>query len=151
MKRCLLLIVVITALMFGSVNFLFAQTEKTPQAAETVEVAANEKLAVVWTSGDREVALKMVFMYVSNAPRFNWWKDITLVVWGPSAKLLAEDQELQDYLKKMIDSGIVIKACKACSDQLGVSEKLTELGVNVKYMGGELTDYIKEGRHVLTF
>jgi len=151
MKRCLLLIVIITALMFGSVNFIFAQTEKTPQAAETVELAATQKLAVIWTSGDREVALKMVFMYVSNAPRFNWWKDITLVVWGPSAKLLAEDQELQDYLKKMIDSGIVIKACKACSDQFGVSEKLAELGVDVKYMGGELTDYIKEGRHVLTF
>ncbi len=79
MKRCLLLIVIITALMFGSVNFIFAQTEKTPQAAETVELAATQKLAVIWTSGDREVALKMVFMYVSNAPRFNWWNDITLV------------------------------------------------------------------------
>lgn len=73
------------------------------------------------------------------------------MVWGPSVKLLTKDQELQDYLKKMIESGIVVKARKACSDQLGVSEKLTELGVNVKYMGGELTDYIEEGRHVLTF
>ena len=54
-------------------------------------------------------------------------------------------------MKKMIESGIVVKARKACSDQHGVSEKLTELGVNVKYMGGELTDYIEEGRHVLTF
>jgi hypothetical protein len=31
----------------------------------------------------------------------------------------------------------------------GISEKLEELGVEVKYMG-EITDYMKERRHVLT-
>jgi hypothetical protein len=58
-----------------------------------------DELVVLWTSGDREVALKMVFMYAFNSRRFKWgWKNVTLVVWGPSAKLLSEDKELQEYL-----------------------------------------------------
>jgi hypothetical protein len=106
---------------------------------------------VVWTSGDRDVALKMVFMYTFNAKKNGWWKDITLLIWGPSAKLLSEDKELQDYLKKMQEIGVIIVACKACADSYGIADKLTELGINVRYAGTELTNYIKENRHVVTF
>jgi len=108
---------------------------------------------VVWTSGDRDVALKMVFMYTYNASttRFGWWQDITLVIWGPSAKLLSVDTELQDYVHKMKEAGVTLEACKACADMYEVSDELAGLGVDVKYMGDVLTNYIKEGRHVLTF
>ncbi len=125
-------------------------TKKAEEATPVVkELRGDEKLVVVWTSGDREVALKMAFMYTSNSKRNGWWEDITLVVWGPSAKLLSEDKELQDYVKNMISMGITVKACKSCSDAYGVSSKLSDLGITVKYMG-ELTDYLKEGRKVLT-
>lgn len=109
-----------------------------------------DQLVVVWTSGDREVALKMVFMYTFNAKKYQWWKDITLLVWGPSAKLLTEDKELQDYVKSMIEEGIHVLACKGCSDSYEISEKLEELGVEVKYTGVDFTNFIKE-RHVVTF
>ncbi|TCO70689.1 hypothetical protein, partial [Marinisporobacter balticus] len=56
-----------------------------------------DKLVVLWTSGDREVAFKMVFMYTLNAKLKGWWKDVTLIVWGPSSKLLSEDAEVQVY------------------------------------------------------
>ena len=108
-------------------------------------------LVVVWASGDREVALKMVFMYTLNSKLKDWWKDVCLIVWGPSAKLLGEDVELQDYIKKMKEAGVVLEACKACSDSYGVSEKLEKLGVNVKYMGEPFTAYIKNSRKVITF
>lgn len=83
-----------------------------------------ESLVVLWTSGDREAALKMVFMYTLNAKLKGWWKEIYFIVWGPSAKLLSEDKELQDRIAKMKDAGIVLEACKACVDQYGVSENL---------------------------
>ena len=126
------------------------------QAAATTkkkELRPEDKLVVVWTSGDRDVALKMVFMYTYNAStsRLGWWQDITLVVWGPSSKLLSEDKELEDYVKKMKEAGITLEACKACADMYEVSDKLAGLGIEVKYMGDVLTSYIKEGRHVLTF
>jgi hypothetical protein len=127
-----------------------AQSETQSQNADVLSVPSSDKLVILWTSGDREVALKMVFMYTYNAKAREWWDDITLVVWGPSAKLLTEDKELQDYMDKIKEAGVTLKACKGCSDQYGVSEKLEELGITVLYIGKELTDYIKEGREILT-
>ena len=129
---------------------VFAQSGLSAQSAESEEISASDKLVVLWTSGDREVALKMVFMYTYNAKAREWWEDITLVVWGPSAKLLTEDMELQEYLAKIMEAGVTVKACKGCSDQYGVSEELEELGITVLYIGKELTDYMKEGREMLT-
>jgi len=89
-------------------------------------------------------------MYTYNAKKNDWWKDITLVVWGPSAKLLAEDKELQEYMQRIMDVGVEVRACKGCSDQYGVSEQLEALGITVLYIGKEFTDYIQQGRNVLT-
>ncbi len=110
-----------------------------------------DMLVVLWTSGDREVALKMVFMYTLNAKLKSWWQNICFIVWGPSAKLLSKDRELQGYIAKMKEAGIVLEACKVCTDQYGVSEKLEKMDIDVRYMGEPLTSYIKEGRKVITF
>ncbi|MDE5422852.1 DsrE family protein [Ancylomarina sp. DW003] len=114
------------------------------------EMKEADKLVVVWTSGDKEVAMKMVFMYTYNAKKQGWWDDVTLLVWGPSSKLLSEDKDLQDYVKKMQESGVHVMACKACADQYGVANKLNALGIKVKYAGQDLTKFIKE-RKVVTF
>jgi hypothetical protein len=111
----------------------------------------SERLLVVWTSADREVALRMVLMYTHNSMLRGWWKYVTLVVWGPSQKLLAGDLELQERILQMKHAGAQVMACKACSDSYSLSERLGELGVEVVYMGVPLTDAIKNGAHVLTF
>ena len=134
--------------MFGCGLATFAQDE--PSTTNEMELKKDDRLVVVWTSGDREVALKMVFMYTYNAKRAGWWKDVTLLVWGPSSKLLSEDKELQDYVKSMKAEGVTLLACKACADMYGVADKITEIGVTVKYTGTDLTEFIKE-RHVITF
>ena len=61
-----------------------------------------------------------------------------------------QEEELQAYLKKMKDEGVELYACKACADLYGVSDKLSELGITVKYIGKDLTDLIKSGWHQLT-
>ncbi|MFW6139008.1 MAG: DsrE family protein [Spirochaetota bacterium] len=109
----------------------------------------NDKLVVLWTSGDRDAAIKMVFMYTKNSKLKWWWKDIVLIVWGPSALLLSKDQELQEYVREMIDAGIVVEACVTCAEMYGVVDQLIRLGIEVKKMGAPLTEYMKEGRHVL--
>lgn len=111
----------------------------------------SDKLVVLWTSGDRDVALKMAFMYTLNAKKNQWWDDITLIVWGPSAKLLSSGPELQGEIRKMKEAGVVLEACIACADEYGVSDDLRKLGIDVKGMGTPLTDYIRQGRRVLTF
>jgi len=111
-----------------------------------------DTLVVLWSSGDREVATKMAFMYTLNAKRRGWWKEVTLIVWGPSAKLLTEDSELQDHIEEMRQAGVGLLACKACSDSYEVSEDLEKLGVEVKYMGEPFTQILKDDyQRVITF
>ena len=113
-------------------------------------MSSGEHLYVLWTNDNPITAEKMVFMYTFNAKKYEWWDDITLLVWGPSAKLLTEDKELQDYVKAMLDSGINVLACKGCADIYEISDELEQIGVTVRYTGKDLTDFIKE-RHVVTF
>ena len=149
MKTRLFFLLILGSLLFVN-QHISAQDRPKPKVDKELKTDT-EKLVVLWTSGDVEVAKKMVFMYTYNAKKYGWWKDVTLIIWGPSSKLLTEDTELQEYLKKMKDEGIVLEACKACADMYEVSDKLTELGVDVKYMGQVLTDYIKGEEHVITF
>lgn len=109
-------------------------------------------LVVVWSSGDRDVAEKMVFMYTLNSKLREWWKEVTLIIWGPSSKLITEDIELQEYLEKLKDAGVKLEACITCADMYRVSKKLTGMGIDVKPMGMPLTRYLKEEKAaVITF
>jgi len=109
------------------------------------------RLLVIWSSRDREIAERMVFMYTHNSLKFGWWEEVVVLVWGPSAALLAEDSKLQAMSVKMQEDGVKFLACKACSDMYGTSEKLKELGVKVSYMGEPLTEMLKSGWTTLTF
>ncbi|MHB8917760.1 MAG: DsrE family protein [Desulfocucumaceae bacterium] len=114
------------------------------------KIVDTEKLVVLWTSGDKEVAVKMVFMYTLNSKLREWWKDVSLIVWGPSSRLLSDDAELQEYMARIIKAGVEVMACKACTDMYGVSGKLEEMGIEVKYMGLPFTQILKEGSRVIT-
>ncbi len=110
-----------------------------------------EKLAVLWVSGDRDVAEKSCLMYTHAAKRNGWFDEVVLIVWGSSSKLLAEDEALQKKVKEMIADGVILEACIACSNGFGVTEELKALGIDVKGMGVPLTNYLKSGYHVLTY
>jgi len=136
-------------LVFGMFPNVYAGKEKPVTQEHNMEKPS--KLLVVWTSGDREVALKMVFMYTFNAKKRGWWKEIRFLIWGPSSKLLSEDKELQEGIKQMNEAGVELVACKACADLYGVSEKLESLGIEVKYMGVPLTEMLKSDWTTITF
>ena len=113
--------------------------------------SSTDSLCILWTSADPDVALKMVFMYATNSKLKQWWGDVELIVWGPSAKLAADNPEIQSEIKKMIEKGVRFEVCKACSDQYGVSDKLSSLGISVKYMGQPFTKILKSGKKLITF
>lgn len=129
---------------------LFGTIEASDQAVSPAQ-ESNDNLAVLWTSGDPEVAHKVCLMYTHAAHNRKWFDKVTLIVWGPSARLLAADKETQAKVKAMISDGLKVEACVACADSYGVSEKLRELGIDVKGMGVPLSNYLKEGWKVITF
>ena len=138
MKKTILLLFAISLM-----TSVFAQSEK------KMEDNSN-KLVVLWTSGDPEVAEKMAFMYTLNAKKQGWFDEVVLIVWGPSSKLLSENEMLQNYLKKMQDAGVKTEACLYCAKMYGVDQKLSDLGIDVKGMGTPLSNYLKDGWQTLS-
>jgi len=86
-------------------------------------------LYVLWTNDNPITAEKMVFMYTVNSLIHGWWEKVTLIIWGATAKLVSEDDNIQKMVKKALKAGVHITACKACADQLGVTETLEKLNI----------------------
>jgi len=107
-------------------------------------------LYVLWTNDNPITAEKMVFMYTINSLIHGWWEKVTLIVWGAPTKLVSEDADIQNKIKEALEAGVHVTACKACADQLGVTETLKQLGIEVKYWGMPLTEILKNGEHLVT-
>jgi hypothetical protein len=131
-------VVLFSGLIFMSMGPVWARTE-------------TSKLAVLWTSGDPDVAHRVCFMYTHNAKKQKWFDQVNLIVWGPSSRLLAGDKDIAAELQQMQKDGVIVQACQACADSYGVSDKIRELGFEVKYMGRPLTEMLKSDYKVLTF
>ncbi len=109
-----------------------------------------DSLVVLWTSGDKEVAMNMVFMYTLNSKLHGWWEDVKFVIWGPSAGLVSSDGEVQSKILELDDVGVELEACKACAEDYDAVDDLESMGVDVKYMGEPFTEYIKSDMNVVT-
>ena len=137
------LIIISLILLTGIVNSVSAQQPKTAGPSDT--------LVILWSSGDPEVAEKACLMYAQAAKKYKWFDEIILVVWGPSEKLLAENQKIKDKVAAMQKDGVIVEACVACANMYGVTKELKACEVDVKGMGGPLTRYLKKGYKVVCF
>jgi len=92
----------------------------------------------------------MLLMYAINAKKRKWWQEVNVIIWGASSKLAGTDTEVQAKIVEMIAQGVTVEACLACFENLGASESLSKLGVNLRYMGQPLTNYLKANEKILT-
>jgi hypothetical protein len=126
--------------------------ELTGVDGKPVKLSSHEKLTILWTSGDPEVAHRMVLMYGKAAKSNQWFDEVRVIIWGPSARLVAADKDIQAKLSEMKQNGITLEACVVCADSYGVSDRLRELGIEVKPMGKPLSDIIRQkDTHLITF
>ena len=143
-KTYLIILSFILLIMAGNIGVAQESSEN--------ESGNDKELVVLWTTAEKDVFTKMVGLYVYNAKKNGWFENITFIIWGPSAKLLAEDEEVQDWLKKFKKEGVKLEACIWCTNQYGVTEDLKKMGVDVRGMGVSLTEYIKDsGKEIVTF
>lgn len=108
-----------------------------------------DKLTILWTSDNEEIALDMLLMYVMKSNTNKWWKECNLITWGPSNKLLCQNSDVRDLLKQVMDIGVRVYACRRCADRYGITKELEDMNVEVKYMGEPLTDYLKDDSYRL--
>ena len=107
-------------------------------------------LNILWTNDNIITSEKMVLMYALNSKLNNWWNEVTVIIWGATAKLVSENTMIQEKIKLALHAGVKFTACRACAEQLNVTEKLSELGIEIKYWGEGLTEILKEDKKLIT-
>lgn len=108
------------------------------------------KLNILWINDNKESFLQMAALYALKSKNNNWWDKVNFIIWGPSAKLAAEDTQIQTELLEMKNAGITLEACRACTDNYGVTEKMERMGFRVDYLGESITEYLKDNEKLLT-
>ncbi len=109
------------------------------------------KLLIIWSTEEIEVANKMVLMYSSVMLPRGYWDEAILMIWGPSARLLASNPQLQDKVKEIAQTGVKLQACIVCTEDYGVSQELKALGVELIHTGEILTHALQNGWKSITF
>jgi len=109
-----------------------------------------DKLYILWTNADEITSEKMVMMYAINSQLRGWWEEITIIVWGSPNKLIGESKLIREKIEFAQRTGIKISACKSCADELGTTDLLLNLGIEVKYWGEGLTSILKNDEVLIT-
>ena len=117
---------------------------------EKVVMNDSNRLNILWTSGDAHTARLMVFMYAKNSILRGWWDEVTVIIWGASAKLASEDDLIREEIKIAQNVGVKFSACVACARGLGVVENLEAMGVEVVSWGPLLTDILQNKENLIT-
>ncbi len=68
---------------------------------------------------------------------------------GSTAKLSVDSDLVALKIRELLQVGVKVLAFKACSDSFGTTEKLREMGVEVIYLGEELTRILKSDEKLL--
>lgn len=115
-----------------------------------ITMKKSNQLYILWTNADILTSDKMVMMYATNSMLNQWWDAVTVIIWGATAKLTAANDLIQTKIKIAQHTGVRFSACKACAEQLGVTDKLVDLGIEVLYWGEGLTDILKNEEKLIT-
>ncbi len=107
-------------------------------------------LHILWTNADLDTSKLMVMMYAKNSMLRKWWEEVTVIVWGATARLAAENPAIQEEIHLAMQAGVKFSACIACARELGVVDELEALGIEVKSWGPPLTELLKNSEKLIT-
>lgn len=111
-----------------------------------------DKVFILVSDADPRILTDVVFPYARNAIREHWMEEVVLILWGPIQRTVVSVLELKAEVMDLVETEkISVWACKQCSDDYKVSERLIELGVSVQFVGEKISSMLKEGWHQLTF
>lgn len=105
----------------------------------------SSKIVVIISTSDAGKA-RTGAMYALNALKHGWMDKVKIIFFGPAQDLLLVDEELQSRIKEyqeIIEGGVV--ACKFIANRDEKSEQLSEIGIQVEYVGEIISSYIHEG------
>lgn len=106
-------------------------------------------LNILWTTDSADTAMLFINEYANDALSYKWWKKVRVILWGASIRLIQNNTFLQVNIMQMVNKGVEVVASKKCAADVGAVELLESLEVDVKYMGKELTEIMKDNAQYL--
>jgi len=100
-------------------------------------------LLIVWSNADEEVAHKFPLLYSSVILERNYWECAHLMLWGPSIKLAAFNEDIKVKLKEIQKTGVSMSACIVCVEDYDVISELEALDIQIVHTGELLTKALK--------
>ena len=120
------------------------------ETIQSIKEADDNTLYILWTNADPVTANLMVFMYAENSMRYQKWDDITIIVWGSTTKLVAENPQIQNKIRELQELGVHFSACITCAEELGVTETIRSLGIDLVKWLNPLTELLKGNKKLIT-
>jgi hypothetical protein len=100
-------------------------------------------LLVIIATAEKEKALTAL-MFVKNAWGGAWFDDVKVVFFGPSEKLIAQDEEVAGEVRNISVIGESF-ACITISNKDGTTEKIREIGLTLVGVGPVISKLINDG------
>jgi len=80
------------------------------------------------------------------------YEDVKVLFFGPSENYIATaNQEEMEVVNRLIKKGLIDSACVYVAKQSGVSEKLTQIGIQLNPIGERFAHYVNAGFIPITF
>ncbi|MBK8809055.1 MAG: DsrE family protein [Bacteroidales bacterium] len=109
-------------------------------------------LHILWTNNNKESFISMISLYALNSVKHGWWQKVNLILWGASVELVLKDPQIQTEILELKNNGISLEACLDCCNQYEATNQFQKMGIDVKFMGRTLTEYLKsKNDKVITF
>jgi len=122
----------------------YAQSGSPSHALQAEKVNSGSNITILWTSGDRNVFVESIKPYCENCFTNKAHEKLSLMAWGPSVCLLAEDEDLQKELESLIQKGLDVKASNRLADKYGCTDRLREMGAEIVNINDLLTEFLKK-------
>lgn len=113
-------------------------------------MAESKELHILWTNDNLYTSNLMVMSYATNSMANRAWDGVTVILWGATVKLAAENDFIQEQMKVAQHAGVKFSACVSCARQFGAVDKLEGLGVEVKPWVEPLTELLQSGKTLIT-
>ena len=120
------------------------------ETMRSIRESGDDTLYILWTNADPITANLMVFMYAENSMRYHKWDAVTIVVWGATARLAAEDSQIQGRIRDLQELGVRFSACITCAEELGVTDALRSLDIDLVKWLNPLTELLKGNKKLIT-
>ncbi|MDK2945721.1 MAG: hypothetical protein PWQ85_485, partial [Geotoga sp.] len=52
----------------------------------------NDTLVILWATENKDTFNKLIYLYAKNSMRNDWWKNIKIIIWGPSQQLINDEE-----------------------------------------------------------